>query len=280
MAFNVISPDDIARGLIDGLLPVYKQWAETPLQTLDRIRVALPALQDVPLSYAGRLDPLAEGLMLVLCGEANKARLEYLGLDKEYEFEVLFGLSTDTGDLLGLPITIHPKHADSQDQHTPTTHIEEAQLVDAVNSLTGQHTFPYPVFSSKTVQGKPLFEWYKEGRIDEIKIPDISITIRDIEVLSLTTVTAADVYNKVSEATRLVSGDFRQKDILSGFDKLSINESSRKIQVARIRAHCTSGTYIRTLAQKIGELCHTNALAYSIKRTKVGDISIKDIKIK
>ncbi len=95
MSHNVISKDDIARGLIDGLFLTYKQWGETPLEALERVRLENPHVKNIPLSYAGRLDPLAEGVLLVLCGEANKSRSEYLGMDKEYECEVLFGIKTD-----------------------------------------------------------------------------------------------------------------------------------------------------------------------------------------
>jgi len=53
------------------------------------------------MTYAGRLDPLAEGLLLVLTGEECKNKEKYLGLDKEYEVDVLFGFATDTYDILG-----------------------------------------------------------------------------------------------------------------------------------------------------------------------------------
>jgi tRNA pseudouridine55 synthase len=53
------------------------------------------------LSYAGRLDPMAEGVLLCLVGSANARREAYLDLNKEYILDVLFGFSTDTYDILG-----------------------------------------------------------------------------------------------------------------------------------------------------------------------------------
>ena len=67
---------------MDSVLTVYKKRGETPLQALNRLRKEAPKLENEILSYAGRLDPLAEGLMLVLIGEANKKREKYLNLDK------------------------------------------------------------------------------------------------------------------------------------------------------------------------------------------------------
>src|SRR5882724_588569 len=80
---------------------IYKQKGETPLQALNRLRVEKPEYMEATLSYAGRLDPMAEGVMVVLVGDENKEREKYLGLDKVYVTEVLFGVSTDTADILG-----------------------------------------------------------------------------------------------------------------------------------------------------------------------------------
>ena len=53
------------------------------------------------MTYAGRLDPMASGLLIVLAGEETKNKEKYLNLDKEYLFEVLFGFKTVTYDFLG-----------------------------------------------------------------------------------------------------------------------------------------------------------------------------------
>jgi tRNA U55 pseudouridine synthase TruB len=45
---------------------------------------------------------MAEGKMLILAGEACKEREKYLGLDKEYIFEILLGFKSDTKDILGI----------------------------------------------------------------------------------------------------------------------------------------------------------------------------------
>jgi tRNA U55 pseudouridine synthase TruB len=45
---------------------------------------------------------MAEGKMLVLAGETCKEREKYLGLDKEYIFEILLGFESDTKDILGI----------------------------------------------------------------------------------------------------------------------------------------------------------------------------------
>ena len=81
------------------VLNLYKNLGETPLERLERLRTQKPLYEREVLSYAGRLDPMAEGVMLCLVGQANKRREQYLDLSKEYTIAVLFGVSTDTYDV-------------------------------------------------------------------------------------------------------------------------------------------------------------------------------------
>lgn len=81
---------------------LHKAVGQTPLEVLELWRQTKPELKNTPLAYAGRLDPMAEGVLLVLIGDECKKQTEYHHLDKEYEFEVLFGLASDSGDVLGL----------------------------------------------------------------------------------------------------------------------------------------------------------------------------------
>ena len=78
-----------------------KKKGETPLECLERYRALHPELAKEKMTYAGRLDPMAEGELLILIGGECKEKEKYLGLDKEYEVDVLFGFKTDTGDVLG-----------------------------------------------------------------------------------------------------------------------------------------------------------------------------------
>lgn len=298
---NVISPDDLHRGLMDpntaqkkaeisGVLPVYKEWGKTPLQTLDTLRADFPTLKDATLSYAGRLDPLAEGLMLVLVGEANKQREEYLGLDKTYEIEILFGIKTDTGDLLGVPtMTQSDVSVISSDELNLKfkSRNDEGRTVVAgeLRHLLGKQSFPYPIYSSKTVQGKPLHQWANEGRISEIEIPKTDIEIYDLEILPASNVepvrfaSASEILSRLETAISLVTGEFRFDKIKGEWDSLCAPLQSKeevRFPVLKIKCHCSSGTYMRTLAEEIGKLFGVSAFAYSIKRTTVGDIMLSE----
>jgi len=79
-----------------------KEYRRNSSRALNRTRKLEQIDAKTPLTYAGRLDPMAEGVLIILVGDECKKKQKYLGLDKEYEIEVLFGLETDTQDILGV----------------------------------------------------------------------------------------------------------------------------------------------------------------------------------
>ena len=99
---------------MDKVLNLYKQAGETPLECILRFKKDNPQFENVPMTYAGRLDPLAEGVLLVLSGKEVHRKEEFLNLRKEYEVEVLFGVGTDTFDVMGLPLSF-PRRRESMD---------------------------------------------------------------------------------------------------------------------------------------------------------------------
>src|SRR6267143_411770 len=84
------------------VLALYKPQGLTPLEIIEQVRIKQPEYQKVKIGYAGRLDPLAHGVLLLTIGEENKNREKYLQLEKTYQFSVLFGFATDTFDYLGM----------------------------------------------------------------------------------------------------------------------------------------------------------------------------------
>ena len=64
---------------------LYKQRGETPLECLERFRITYPEHKDEKMTYLGRLDPMAEGVLLVATGEDIKQsrREEFFELDKD-----------------------------------------------------------------------------------------------------------------------------------------------------------------------------------------------------
>lgn len=88
---------------MNSVLVLNKQVGETPLACIERFRVSHPEYQEVKMTYAGRLDPIASGLLIVLTGDKVHEKESYLGLPKTYECVALLGVATDTYDVLGIP---------------------------------------------------------------------------------------------------------------------------------------------------------------------------------
>jgi len=239
-------------------LKLYKKKGETPLERLDRFREEHPEYGETKLSYAGRLDPMAEGVMLVLVGDENKEREKHLKYSKEYSFEVLFGFKTDSYDLLGL---LQGEFKKCQ--------IEEKKLKSILENFRGDIDQEYPPFSSKTVKGKPLFEWARKMKLDKITIPRHKVTIHEIKLLGIEQISKPDLRKYIIQNVLRVKGDFRQKEVLDKWGKELDRIRTDEFSLAKINIYCSSGTYVRALANDIGEVLGCGALAYSIKRESI-----------
>jgi len=253
-----------------------KAVGETPLSCAEKWRMEHPAYAGAPLAYAGRLDPMASGKLLVLIGEECKKQTEYHGLDKEYEFSVLFGIASDTHDVLGRLNTT-----------STVPEITEDTLQEIVDSLIGEISFPYPHFSAKTVQGKPLHMWTLEGRLDEIEIPTRTSTIYELELTKVETKPRQEVaaaalqkINTIPEVTdprKALGNDFRREDVRGDWQDLATNFAlPSEYTITHFRCVASSGAYMRTLATIIAEKLDTNGLAYHIHRTKIGHYSLEN----
>lgn len=247
-----------------------KAVGQTPLECAELWRAAHTEYTGVPLAYAGRLDPMASGKLLVLIGDECKVQEQYHHLDKEYQFSVLFGVSSDTADVLGR-LTIALK--------VPS--ISKSQLVTSVKKLIGNVNLPYPHFSSKTVQGKPLHVWTLEGRLNEIKIPTKESTIYSLGIVKAETKTRQEIYAEVSEkiesikpvteASKALGNDFRRVDVRKDWKLfLATGKPTDTFTIATFSCTASSGTYMRTLAEVIAKQANTTGLAYHIHRTTIG----------
>lgn len=248
-----------------------KQIGETPLQTIERYRSTHPRYTDVSATYAGRLDPMASGKLLVLFGEECKRKEHYIGLDKQYDIEVLLGVGSDTGDILG--ITKYGPHSES-----PTRDL----LYQVLRQEVGTHTQSYPGFSSKTVSGKPLFLYALEGTLDTITIPSHEETIYDIKLLDIQRISThlleTHIRNTLSLApvsgdeSKQLGADFRITDVLESWKRVFTEDT--EYTLVKLRVTCGSGAYMRTLAERIGTRLGTRALALSIHRRHIGKRSL------
>ncbi|MCB9820729.1 hypothetical protein H6790_02170 [Candidatus Nomurabacteria bacterium] len=238
-----------------------KQEGETPLECIERAKEEGVIPKGQKATYAGRLDPMASGLLLVLTGEKVHEKEKYLSFDKEYEVEVLFGVSTDTGDVLGEIQSVKKDFI-----------LNKEDLSVAIQKCIGEFEEHYPKYSSKTIEGKPVFLLARLGKV--FKSPKHTVKIHSIEVISDKSMTGEEIASLNISRIQKVKGDFRQKDIVAGWNEFASSHGSEVFQIVKVRVTCGSGAYMRVLAEKIGKRLGCTGLAYSIKRTRVGDYDL------
>lgn len=254
-----------------GTVTLIKEVGETPLEVLENFRDENSEYENLKFAYAGRLDPMAEGKLLVLVGDTCKERDKYLSLDKEYEFEILLGFKSDTKDILGI--------AQKNDWHT--TWVKKKWFNGELKKYIGKIDLEYPVYSSKTVKNKPLFLWALENRLSEIEIPKKKSEIYDLKIISKKRISVdflrkeilrrISLPKRVEEESKELGRDFRRGEIIPKWKGLFDDVKGKNFLLLKIRATVSSGTYMRTLAEKISEeVLEDYGLAFSIKRTKIG----------
>lgn len=256
--------DAIRRNGAGAVLNLYKQMGETPRERLERLRGAQTHYAHEVLSYAGRLDPMAEGVLLCLVGSANKRREAYLELDKEYVLDILFGFDTDTYDILGRVMETGDASA-----------VTREAMRKGLNEFRGHIAQEYPPYSSKTVEGKSLFEWARQGALSSIVLPSRTVHIYDIEIKAMYKVSEKDLLQYVTDSVEKVQGDFRQEEILETWKKYLKANGTREFRAATVKIQCSSGTYVRSIAHGLGQELGIPAMALHILRTKVGEYSIE-----
>lgn len=234
------------------VLKTYKNLGETPLEVLDRLRAQNPEYETEPMTYAGRLDPMAEGELLVLISEECKKKDEYLALDKEYEFEALFGFKTDSFDLLGI------SEARVFDKNTALD-IFKSKIEGGVGKIIQE----YPPFSSKTVDGVPLFQKTRAG--DIFDLPTREVEIYETEFLGFREISGADLLKEIEKRIKLVNGDFRQGEIIKKWQENLNGREEEVFIMAKARVKCSSGFYVRAFVNNLP----LPATTFSIKRTRV-----------
>jgi tRNA pseudouridine55 synthase len=242
------------------ILLLNKKQGQTPLECIQEYKVQFPEFARMLMTYAGRLDPMAEGLLLILSGDDINNKDNFLGLEKTYEVEFILRFNTDTYDLLGLPDKL-----DSSDD------INE-KVENELHKFFGDHLLPTPPYSSRPVNGKPLFMWARENKLSEITIPKHTVSVKSIQYKGFRNINGAKLLEETVNKISRVSGDFRQTETIERWQKIIEPEANYTIYRATLTV--SSGTYIRAVIHELGNRLGTGAVVFSLKRTSVGEYAL------
>ena len=168
-------------GTISGVLNIYKEAHWTSFDVVAKIRGICHVKK---IGHAGTLDPAAEGVLPVCVGKATRIADLLSGEIKTYCAQMRLGEETDTLDQTGTVM----RRADP----AVFDRLTEGQVREVIDSFVGGYDQVPPMYSARHVQGKRLYELAREGKsveraavpvridrivIDEIKIPDITLTV-------------------------------------------------------------------------------------------------------
>lgn len=137
----------------DGVLLVDKA---TGMTSHDVVALVRRRLQIKKVGHCGTLDPIATGLLLLTLGRGTKIQDLLMSEDKEYAGTMVLGVSTDTQDRAGNPVT-----------ERPVPPLDDATVRAAFQKYSGDFYQMPPMVSAIKQAGVPLYKLAREGKVVE-----------------------------------------------------------------------------------------------------------------
>ncbi|MBF1102359.1 MAG: tRNA pseudouridine(55) synthase TruB [Solobacterium sp.] len=122
------------------------------MTSFDAVAKCRKIFHERKIGHTGTLDPEASGLMIILLGKYTKLLPYCVKNHKAYQATLKLGEMTDTEDIWGTVINTK----------TPSIHTE-AEIANAVQSLTGDILQVPPMYSALKKDGKKLYEYARQG---------------------------------------------------------------------------------------------------------------------
>jgi len=219
---------------MDGLLIIDKPAGWTSHDVVARAR---RLLKEKRVGHTGTLDPFATGVLVLLVGRATRLAQFLAGAEKEYEATVRLGYATTTGDLTGAR---REGMNDAEGMNAGAgvcAALGREQVEAALASLRGEIEQVPPMYSAKKVGGKKLYELARRG--EEIEREAVRVRVVEFEVVA------------EGDGTFLKRNEDGTCDV-------------------RARVVCSAGTYVRALAESLGERLGTGAHLAALRRTRAG----------
>lgn len=161
---------------VDGIVLLDKPIGLSSNQALQRVRRLFRAAK---AGHTGALDPLATGMLPLCLGEATKFSQFLLDADKRYITCIQLGKRTTTGDREGDVLT-----------DLPVPELTDEALESVLNRFRGEIEQIPPMYSALKHEGKPLYEYARQGIVIERKrrqvtIADLTLVSRTADTLTL-----------------------------------------------------------------------------------------------
>ena len=140
------------------------------MTSFDAVAKCRKIFHERKIGHTGTLDPEASGLMIILLGKYTKLLPYCVKNHKAYQATLKLGEMTDTEDIWGTIINTK----------TPSIHTE-AEIDNAVQSLTGDILQVPPMYSALKKDGKKLYEYARQGIEIEREARPVHISSLEVE---------------------------------------------------------------------------------------------------
>jgi tRNA pseudouridine55 synthase len=187
------------------------------------------------VGHGGTLDPLATGVLPIAIGEATKLAGRMLDATKCYDFEITFGIETDTLDLEGKVI--------AESDVRPTL----AAIESVLPRFTGPIEQVPPIYSALKIDGARAYDLARAGE-------NVELATRNVAIYAL-----------------LLCGfaTSREQDNLTQSHK-----GTKKVERCSFAVEVSKGTYIRSLARDIAQALGTVGHVTMLRRTRAGPFDL------
>ena len=159
-------PQDNLAKRVSGVLIIDKPIGMTSHDVVQHVRRGTRIKR---AGHTGTLDPRASGVLVVLVGPAVRLSEFVSASDKHYQAVIKFGMTTDTYDLEGEVTSRKP------------VDISFEELEEALSGFVGEVEQTPPVYSALKINGKPAYEYAREGK--EIEMESRTVTVHSLELL-------------------------------------------------------------------------------------------------
>lgn len=148
-----------------GILPVKKPAGFTSFDVIGKLRGVVKTRK---IGHSGTLDPMATGVLPLFFGGATKCCDFLPNEDKRYVADIKFGIVTDTQDTTGRVL----KESESR--------VTEGEFAEVMSGFIGKQMQTPPMFSAVKINGRPLYDLAREGKVveraqKEIEVYDIKL---------------------------------------------------------------------------------------------------------
>lgn len=204
----------------DGIVLLNKSKGISSFKAINKLKWIIKSNK---VGHAGTLDPIAEGLLIVMVNNATKFSDNLMKRDKEYFVELELGYETATYDTEG----------EITEKYEGEINISDERIFEVINSFTGEIMQIPPMYSAIKINGEKLYELARKGI-------EVERQARKIKIYSIGEINIEQ--NKISFYAEVSSGTYIRslvRDIgrklgvyatmtrlvRTKIDKYSINES-------------------------------------------------------